>query len=1714
MNLPGSEERKNHHTQKRKWYRVLILLSFIVVFGINYMLQLSAITMQRECQIEEHTHTDVCYQSADEENTEQLQICGQEEHTHGSDCMPDITVQAETEPLPAAVILETERLPEMQAEIIIEPEPDFDVVIEIETESDQELILETESELESVFETESESEAIVQTEKETETVSNEPAAILLDESETAETAVNDPLQVTDYVTAAQLQYRAQGSSEWKIADSGSTETIPANADLKLTVQYANVPIETLIAAGLKMEYTLPGQLRNVTVDGTMLDENNQKIGTLSISDDKTNLELTFSEEWLEQAQKAGSTTIETGSFYIEAKVDLKQISTEGELKLVIGNVEITMNFGDDILAQYGDVQIEKTLGKVQKEDDGDYLYYTLKVTAGEDGCPNVLVKDQFNEKDKQYIEGYTFLSEETIYSGETKKIESSSITSSEESASFTWRIGNMAAGEVRILTYKVKLTDTYLAGKTPQDPSFQNTATVYTTNTESNTKYERDSATAEFTAKGEATLTKVASDYMPDQAGGGKIRYTIWIKADDANTYTLNNVRIKDTLDGTQIGSWTNATDSSIRKQIYYEADSFELFEGGVRWQNGSTNLTKVDPQPSGQPVLMDTDNDGLMNDSFTYAVGPLAPGECRTLVYEVHIKPEVFAAAGNNSVKIQNRAAVITEDEKEVYNTFSVTKDIGRKTWLRKIADTAPTENKQTIAVSGSIYQYNENDQIVQGNSAQTSFTVPAGSFKYQVVINEAGGWNLTNAQMTDTIKPQDRIAYTGYVRIDAYTISSSADGQLTVKTDAEALQELQGMSPAHTVWLDVNGRNSFSFAPNDLGLNGTYAYLLTYYASPKDLTGVTTAQIYNTFELTGSAVWGIGAGNTSYEFPKISANASIQVEGSNHFSAEKKAWYYEADAENSSTGAIYWVMKVSGKTIPAGTTFSDNWKKAGVMQNFHSVVGVYRSKLDDITKTFKDAEKLNAAATDQLTVLTENVDYTVDQNDQSYNFILKNNLELADTEYLYFVVSTKPDQLPEGNRGSNTYTNAFFAKDPNSNEWYELDRDSYTVYSKTGIFKELGQIFQYDGTTAKEIRRGDNGSSSLPLNEWRNNPAKFIPGYYVAWQIQVNHDASLEGRYRIVEQIPEGMEAVCVRTYWEGSEIKKNGTAPTFQQIEGLDSSWTKHDESYSGKASIYYTNDQQLIWEAGDFHRETDRTKSHKDLWSVEYQIICRVTDPDVLLGGAAKDFCNQVSLYQNDNLISQDSHSVTIQCSNLTKDGKQYENPKSEYEFTIKVNPLGTDLLKGSDSLTIVDQMSDNLIFLPETLVVKNSNNEVVLESQRWKSSYDSSKHILTLIVPDSLPLTITYRAKIDARPGEKVTISNQAHWEGYESSEGATFTKADVSYEAGGTAVAAATPEVRVLKYDQNDTSKTLQGAEFSLTPGAVSLEGETAGQFAASAGSKVIKGITDENGQITFSTGSDYTLAFNQIYCLTETKAPEGYVLDSTPHYFVVTKEPTANTSEKEKTKYKDLQQCLSSLKELQSENKITVKEQQATTGTIYTHYAYNHKGEISVEKHFLNVTGEDLGSKLSGTYRFGLYKKPAPEESEEPEQTIELVFQADSTAQTAKFSNLDLDTPYYVYELDDQGKPIMAGAEATVSRIPFIVTYTKKQGKAEVPSITLTAQEWSGQADVYNQINYPELPQTGGTGTIHYPQIGLLLLLLSGLLGLYFKSRSVQRTK
>lgn len=56
----GEQYIRNRLFQKR-WHKVMIVLSSIVVFCITYALILPAITMEKRCQIPEHTHSDSCY---------------------------------------------------------------------------------------------------------------------------------------------------------------------------------------------------------------------------------------------------------------------------------------------------------------------------------------------------------------------------------------------------------------------------------------------------------------------------------------------------------------------------------------------------------------------------------------------------------------------------------------------------------------------------------------------------------------------------------------------------------------------------------------------------------------------------------------------------------------------------------------------------------------------------------------------------------------------------------------------------------------------------------------------------------------------------------------------------------------------------------------------------------------------------------------------------------------------------------------------------------------------------------------------------------------------------------------------------------------------------------------------------------------------------------------------------------------------------------------------------------------------------------------------------------------------------------------------------------------------------------------------------------------------------------------------------------------------
>lgn len=1487
------------------------------------------------------------------------------------------------------------------------------------------------------------------------------------------TGATDPVSVENYITGATLYYRTDENAAWTNV-SGATD-IPGDADFKLEISYGNVPIDTLLAADGKMTYTLPALFRNATANGKIT-SGSAEVGTITVANNTVT--LAFDTTWLAK-QKTETNTVISGDFFVEAEVNLSQVGEDRTAQIFIGKTTINIDFAGDIVAKYGNVDLSKTVSAISEETDGDYLTYTLTVKAGADGCPEVKVVDTF--ADTQHIEEYVGVTggssatndtdgpTETggtgsVYIGaaptEDQPIPDPAGENPTKPGTLVWDIGDMAANETRTLTYRVKLKDAY-TGVTAKG-NLQNTANVYSKT------YQRDSDTVTFTPRAGATMSKVASTFTSGENGGGTITYTIWVQAYANNSYVLDNVKIMDALDGSI--DHLNGTLAAIRQYLSYDANSFHLYRGGSNGQNGSSGLTEI---TAGTTLnITDTDNDGKKNDSFTYYVGSLAPGESKTLTYTVNVEPGVFVAAGNKDFKINNRACIYTDDRRldggVRLNGYMTSTTINRKVWSRKLAG-GKQETASTVSMSGSVYDAT-GSPVTQITSPDSSFTVPAGSYKYQVAANEAGDWDLSSASMADSLGSQ-YMEFVGYVRVEAYTISSNAPG--SGLDDAAAIANLSGRTPDQTVWVKVDGQTSFSFTPEQIGLDGTQAYLLTYYAQPTNIDGITQVVVSNRFELTGE----VGIGNFRYVLTGIGAEASVVVAGSNSFAAEKQSWYYEepkATTGDFANGALYWVIKVDGTVLPSGTAIKDVTNAVGGSAHYirdTSFVGVYTGNLG--TNSLADYADLDSLIASNLLKALESSSYTVAKGTYSLTLTLNTGISLAQGDSLYLIVKTEPSKLPANKRDAFTYNNKLQSSSDGTN-WLDHNTASKTLYGSENIFKELGRVFTYPGSgnSTTDIQRGTNQAISTDaLNG---------AGTYVAWQIHVNYEGSLSGRYRVVEQIPDGMEVTYVRIWWLGSKAVRQDPKPTFarltaEEIAALGGSWTEYAKALlsnnaGSQTNYYYTNGQQVIWDIDNLVAGG----GYRDDYAVEIQIVCKVTDPDVLLGGVSKEFNNVVSLQNSEGTtIGNDSNGVTIGKQTLSKQGTY--NPETNggrYPFKITLNELGEDLVSGSDAITLVDDLSDTLILDTASIQVVNTKTGEVVSN--WTASVEGQT--LKIVLPDNLPLTVTYETTVNAAPGQTISISNNAHWEGYTTPSGGSVEVKEFSYSTGGTVGADTSPSVTVKKLDQYNTSQTLSGATFTLVEATYAD-----GTFTPTTHGLSLTGTTGEDGTLTFGKESGQTMKYNTVYCLTETAAPEGYVMDAAPHYFAVVKQ-------QEDGSYPTFP------------NGVTVWYQSAD----YTYQAYNHKGEATVAKAFLDAGGNRL-EKINGAYRFGIYTEANP--TGKPLQTVTITY-ANSTvtpeSRTAKFTNLTLGEMYYIYELDDNDVPIRGdNTLATVNGANFLVTYSNG------PAVTIPESGTAAAAvTVTNQVCYPELPHTGGAGTTLYTKGGVLLTASAMFLLLYYHTK------
>ena len=1680
---------------------MILCLSCVVVFCTVYALILPAITLERKtvCGQEEHSHTEECYA-----NDGQL-TCGKTEHTHTESCYADDKTSEDqsgedSQQTPEQNQTEGQEQNQGQSQDQVQTSDDGNVAQNGENGDTAGTTAD---------ETSGKDEESVAAGS-----TSAPAAEGEDGTGSATTATEGFDLSADANKAdlkgVVLQYYDATQKTWINIQENVNNTIPGDAKIKLTVQYQNVSIDQLLTKyNCKMTYDIPELLRNMTAEGKIFDSNNDEVGTVTAQEGK--IVVAFKKEYLEGLKTKNDTVI-AGDFYAEGDVKLSLLPNTGETTLTTAGKNYTLNFGPDALAKYGKVTVNKQCvsTNVISRDDGNYLEYTITVTAGEDGCPDVSVVDTFTNNSSNvdsYAQIATTVTElkgsengvapyETVAEGKThgtiykgNKTDDKTIpvvptgTKITEPGSMVWKIGEMAAGEVRTLTYFVKLK-----GKVNLNQAeIKNKADVFLKS------HQRAYDEASFTPKIDYTdkMHKIIENTVKNQDGSYTINYKIEFSLDkDKSNFPLKNFELRDFLDYGDI--YTNP-ELLANGYVYYNRDSVKLYAK----KNTETAYSEV---AGGDYDTLWSDNKKDYTSNWEQKTNPTSfkitgtsdkpitvnPGDGYYATYSITVKPEAMAYMKANSIDVKNRFLVAADNVQNkfdygidrVYNVATV----GGYTWNQKMVGNGTTD-AQTITMTGLKYDLTSG-KIIEDTSKDTTFTVPVGSYPYTVNVNETqGDWNATSVSMKDTLTPNDKMEYTGYVKVEARVYNPASSN-----TDKYEVKE--------TKWVKIDKLTEFTLKPSELGwTNNNYAYKFTYYATPKNTGTFSSAVVNNKFTLSGNVV----KGESSINISEIYSQTNITISGEFKMNLRKEAWYYEepkADASTWQNGKIYWVIEVDGTAILQNTSFRDAISNGTGLQNSYlhsdSLVGIYKGTLPERNTItgYKNLQEMQTSSglkgiKDQFTdpELTNGKNFSGNDNYSELTVKAKDNISLSG-EKLYFIVQSEPQSLPVNYRDCFTYRNQIQTSDDGT-KWIDQGSADKSLYSGADILKELGQTFTYDGTTVTSNQDGmdkDYGSNKASDKIAASELDKTTgPGQYVAWVFKLNYAGELSGSYQVLEQIPDGMELAYIRIKWVGDKQKENYIQS--KEISGLDG-WTKKitgslatDNPGKSVETTYYVKGNQALIELGDFIAGKER-----DNYSVDVQVVCRVTDPKVLLGGENKTFTNHVTLRTTEGKeINTATSPATITPQKI---GKTFVSDQQNITFTIEANQLGQALptVEGT-KLKLIDKLSSTLELDITTIKVVNKNNG---EDVTFTASIRDD-NTLEIEIPHDVPVKITYTATINAPPRQKVDFSNVVYWEKYSSSSGTNVEQKNYSYTAGGTVSSASTIKLQIIKKDQNNLSASLAGAEFKVVNCTRNFTTGTINEVTGT-GRKEWAGTTGADGilELGIAGAGNPVMEYNTIYKVTETKAPAGYVLDQKPIYIMVPKINDGASDYSEEVKA-----CI---------NDPQIKKQYKST---YELQVTNHKGEITVQKKFKNPGGYE-SNPVSGTYKFGLYENADGTNTDgsiTPLQKISITYDAgDTTPKSSKFINLELSKIYYIFELDDKDQPIKdSSTVATVNGMEYLTSYTATKSGSTTTGVNSASN--GDTVTVTNQSRVNKLPSTGSCGVLIYRLAGAILILFAVVL-------------
>lgn len=286
--------------------------------------------------------------------------------------------------------------------------------------------------------------------------------------------------------------------------------------------------------------------------------------------------------------------------------------------------------------------------------------------------------------------------------------------------------------------------------------------------------------------------------------------------------------------------------------------------------------------------------------------------------------------------------------------------------------------------------------------------------------------------------------------------------------------------------------------------------------------------------------------------------------------------------------------------------------------------------------------------------------------------------------------------------------------------------------------------------------------------------------------------------------------------------------------------------------------------------------------------------KVTDDhwDDISESPTKKYPNEARWNKSDKTARADAF-VTRKNSYVEKKNDYEEGSKKEVTYTVEINKEGKTLLSTAgkklvlhDVLTVPSKISAE-IDLQSIKLYNDAGSDV---TTRMKCKPDevvddgtNKTYKITVEVPDGAHYTLTYTYKFivpdNVADGTKFDIKNTVGMFGNSETPSELWYKHS---SAAGSVTQDNTNTLRLLKVETDKFYNTLPGATFKLSK----WDGRVWSEVKADC-------TTDAKGQILFRYAKSVDAGVVQVergvlYKLEETKAPDGYICDNTPHYFLM----------------------------------------------------------------------------------------------------------------------------------------------------------------------------------------------------------------------------------